>query len=263
MVADAWDTITFGDKFESSLADGRVGDRLEVCSRITEWLEDAVGRLPYALGGGPFPPGYTYVLRGAGLENPGITDGRAWVLKSKNNPPAPLNAMQFEEPGQIPGVEGCPAVMAAAADELGIEDEEIEVTVADAMAAAGDIQPCDTCARLVNAAAILRDEDGSRMAALAEVINTVAPADVPFTPEVGTLIAAAFEGHAGDGTAYATALEYVDAFAEYVRVLDTEMGSPVGDSVEFVMEKHGAGINASPNDNVAAYVASRLEAIGG
>ncbi len=265
MIADAWDTITFGDKFESALADGRVGDRLEVCSRITEWLEDAVGRLPYVYGGGLFPPGYTYVLRGAGLENPGITDGRAWVLESKGTiPPAPLNAMQLEGlEQQVPGVEGCPAVMAAAADELGIEDDEIEVTVANAMAAAGDIQPCETCARLVNAAAILRDEDGSRMAALAEVINTVAPADVPFTPEVGTLIAAAFEGRASDGTAYATALEYVDAFVEYVRVLDTEMGSPVGDSVEFVMEKHGAGINASPNDNVAAYVAARLEAIGG
>ncbi len=179
-------------------------------------------------------------------------------------PPAPLNAMQLEAlRQQVPEVAGCPAIMAAAADELGIEDSEIEVMVANAMAAAGDIQPCDTCARLVNAAAILRDDDGSRMAALAEVLNTVAPADVPFTPEVGTLIAAAFEGHAGDGTAYATALEYVDAFVEYVRVLDTEMGSPVGDSVEFAMEKYGAGINASPNDNVAAYVASRLEAIGG
>jgi hypothetical protein len=36
-------------------------------------------------------------------------------------------------------------------------------------------------------------------------------------------------------------MEYIDAFVQYVAVLDTEMGSPVGDSVAFVMEKHGAG----------------------
>ena len=49
MVIDAWDTVTFGPEFECSLADGEVGDRLEVCSRRTEWLNDAIGRLPYVL----------------------------------------------------------------------------------------------------------------------------------------------------------------------------------------------------------------------
>ncbi|MHC4570471.1 MAG: hypothetical protein ACYS0C_00135 [Planctomycetota bacterium] len=51
-----------------------------MCSRITEWLFQSIGRLPYPYGGGSFPPGYNYVVRGAGLENPGITDDRAWVL---------------------------------------------------------------------------------------------------------------------------------------------------------------------------------------
>jgi hypothetical protein len=89
MVIDAWETVTFdggklpgdGDTFfQDSLADGYVGDRLEVCSRITEWLVQAFdnGRLPYVYGGGPFPLGYDYVLRGAGLGNPAIMDGRAW-----------------------------------------------------------------------------------------------------------------------------------------------------------------------------------------
>jgi len=85
MVVDAYDSVTFGDLFEESLAgddvDSDVGDRLEVVSRITEWLFRSIGRLPYPDGGGPFAPGYNYVLRGAGLENPGITDGRAWVLE--------------------------------------------------------------------------------------------------------------------------------------------------------------------------------------
>ncbi len=111
--------------------------------------------------------------------------------------------------------------------------------------------------------AILRDEDGSRMAAMVQAFNALAPADAPFTPEMATSIAMAFEG-ADEGTQYASAMEYVDAFVQYVAVLDIELGSPVGDdSVAFVMEKYGAGITASDNANIGAFVATRLEAIGG
>jgi hypothetical protein len=78
---------------------------------------------------------------------------------------------------------------------------------------------------------------------------------------MATSIAMAFEG-AAEGTLYASAMEYIDAFVQYVAVLDTEMGSPVGDSVAFVMEKHGAGITESDNANIAAFVATRLETIG-
>jgi hypothetical protein len=131
--------------------------------------------------------------------------------------------------------------------------------MANSTASASDIQPCDTCARLVSAAAILKDVDGSRLAALLEAINAIAPANVPFTPEIGTQIATVFEDHRGDGTNYASALEYVDAFVEYVKILDNEMGSPVGNSVAFALEKHGQALTASDNANIAAYVASRLE----
>jgi filamentous hemagglutinin family protein len=266
MVIDAYQNVTFdaaaGGQFANSLAAGQVGSRLEVCSRITEWLDDAVGRLPYASGGGPFPSGYTYVLRGAGAENPLIGDGApAWVLISRLNPP-PINAMQLLALNQrIPKIEGCPAVIAAATQELGISQENIQVAIADAVASATDIQPCDVCARLVNAASILKDEDGARMAALVEAINAVAPANVPFTPEVGTQIATAFEGHKNDGTAYASAVDYVDAFVQYVSILDKEMGSPVGNSVAFVLEKHGQALSSADNANVAAFVASRLEQV--
>jgi hypothetical protein len=60
-------------------------------------------------------------------------------------------------------------------------------------------------------------------------------------------------------------MEYVDAFAQYVAVLDIELGSPVGDgdSVAFVMEKYGAGITGSDNPNIAAFVAAHLGASGG
>jgi len=44
---------------------------------------------------------------------------------------------------------------------------------------------------------------------------------------------------------------------------DVGLGSPVGDSVAFVMDKYGAGITETDNANIAAFVAMRLEAIGG
>jgi hypothetical protein len=38
------------------------------------------------------------------------------------------------------------------------------------------------------------------------------------------------------------------------------MGSPVGDSLAYTMQKYGSGVTASDNANLAAFVASRLEA---
>jgi filamentous hemagglutinin family protein len=271
MVIDAFDSVTFGEApgspFEVSLANGEVGDRLEVASRITEWLYQAAGRLPYSsypyYGGGPFPLDYTYVLRGAGLENPaisGITEGlgRAWVLVDPQ--PAPLDREAGELAERLTlGLEGCPVLVAAASAELGIPGETIEVYLADAFALNTDIQPCESCARLVNAGAILRDEDGSRMAAMNQVFNELAPADSPFTPEMAASIVTAFAGRVNDGTQYATAIEYIDAFVQYIAVLNTEMGAPVGDSIAFVMQKYGTGLTESENNNIAAFVATRLE----
>ena len=268
MVIDAWDTVTFdggvpGGLFETSLANGDVGDRLEVVSRITEWLFEAYnnGRLPYVYGGGPFPLDYTYVLRGAGLDNPAITDGRAWILEDPT-PPTPL----YEEAGQALepltlGIAGCPVLVAAVSAELGVAGDTIQVSLANSFALNTNIQPCESCARLLNAATILRDEDGSGMAAMNQVFNTVAPAGAPFTPEMATSIATAFAGRVNDGTQYATAIEYIDAFVRYLAVLDTEMGSPVadGDSIAFLMGKYGTGITGSDNSNIAAFVATRLE----
>jgi len=261
MVIDAYDTVTFDahpdGQFENSLAgDGvtsDVGDRLEVCSRISEWLEDAVGRLPYVLGGGPFVPGYNYVLRGAGAGNPAIGDGApAWVLENMPSEAAPLGQPQ------LPTIEGCPAETEAAAAELGMTPETIQVAMGEALALNPDIHPCQACARLLDAAAVLRDEDGSRMAATLQAFNTLAPADAPFTPEMGASIAMAF-GDAAEGTQYASVAEYIDAFVEYVTVLETELGAPVGDSTVFAMEKYGTGITEDPNPNLAAFVATRLE----
>ncbi|MBW7991543.1 MAG: hypothetical protein FVQ84_16240, partial [Planctomycetes bacterium] len=229
MVIDAYDTVTFdesgiGSVFEDSLTNGDVGDRLEVVSRITEWLFQAVGHLPYPSypynGEGPFPLGYTYVLRGAGLDNPAIIDGRAWVLVDPDN--APLDREAGEQAQRlILGLDGCPVLIAAVSAELGIPEETIEVSLANSYALNTDIQPCESCARLLDAAVILTDEDGSNMAAMNQVFNELAPAGAPFTPEVAASIVTAFAGRVNDGTQYATAIEYIDAFVRYIAVLDS------------------------------------------
>ncbi len=248
MVADAYDTVTFGDAFMDSLKDGNV-DWMEVCSRISGTYEFAwdEGKLPKPDGAWDL---LKYVWRGEG----GGDDGGAWVLKPTF--PADPRA-QF----QVPTIEGCPQLVQAAALELGITAETIQVGIGDAIALNPTIQACQACAALVDAAAILRDEDGSRMAAVVQMFNTLAPADAPFTPATAASIAMVFEG-AAEGSQYASAMEYIDAFAQYVAVLDIELGSPVGDSVAFVLEKHGADVTGSDNANIADFIATRLEAIG-
>ncbi|MHC4337107.1 MAG: hypothetical protein ACYSTG_04055, partial [Planctomycetota bacterium] len=235
-------------------------DRMEVCSRITEWLYQAVGRLPFAMNATDTALfeafiGGDYILRGAGLDNPLITDGRAWVLVNPVEP-APLGVLA------LPKVLGCPAEVEAAAGELGLTRGNIQVAMAGALAQNPSIQPCEACRTLINSASILRDEDGSRMAAMVQVFNTLAPADAPFTPGMAASIATAFAEGSRDPEApqYASAMEYIDAFVAYVAAHE-ELGAPAGDSVAFVMDKYGAGIVGSDNGNIAAFVATRLETI--
>jgi len=167
---------------------------------------------------------------------------------------APLDVVQ------APQIAGCPAAMEAVANELAIGGGTLQISIGGMLALNPSIQPCNACAGLLNAAAILRDEDGSRMAALNQVFNEVAPANVPFSPVMATSIVTAFADQVDDGSQsnYATAMEYIDAFVQYVAILDTQLGSPVEDSTAFVMAKYGSGITENENSNVAAFVAARL-----
>ena len=141
--------------------------------------------------------------------------------------------------------------------ELGITEETIQIAIGKTLAFNPNIQPCQACAALVDAAAILRDEDGSRMAAMIQTFNGLASADAPFTAEMATSIAMALKG-AAEGSQYTSVMEYIDAFVLYIAILDTELGAPVGDSVAFVMEKYGIGIVESGNANMIAYVETCL-----
>jgi filamentous hemagglutinin family protein len=263
MVIDAYDTVTFGADFEASLAAGTVGDRLEVVSRITEWLGEAIvgGTLPYAGGGGPFPPGYTYVLRGAGLGNPAITDGRAWVLAARAIPPLYTEAGERAEEQEF-GEGGCPALMEWFAGEVGVPAEDIQIYVADAFASATDLQPCEACARLRDAAMVLADAEDTYIAALAQVVNEFVTTPAPPSEEQMTSIATAFADHTGDGTHYAAAGQWIDALSQYVSILTAELGYAADESAEFA-DKYVGGVRDMGNESLTAYVEARLAELGG
>jgi len=160
---------------------------------------------------------------------------------------------------RFPEASGCPVLMGAVASELGVPTQTIQIAFAGATSVAPNIQPCYACEGLVSYAEILKDADGSHMAALAQIFNTLAPPDAPFTPEMGSAIAAAFAENFDnpDMPQYAMAMEYIDAFTGYVSVLDDQMGSPVGDSAAFVMGKYGEPLTAS-NPNMTAYVQMQI-----
>ena len=55
----------------------------------------------------------------------------------------------------------------------------------------------------------------------------------------------------------------IDAFVDYVVVLDTELGSPVENSVAFVLEKYGETLTDAENGFISAAIQARLAEIGG
>jgi hypothetical protein len=154
---------------------------------------------------------------------------------------------------------GCPALMNWLAKELGVGKEQVQIYFTKDYANSMNIEPCKTCARLKDAAAVLGDADGSRMAALAAVVNEVAPPDVPPSPEQMILIAATLASHTNDDTQYAAAGQWLDAMAQYVGILNSELGYSKAESVAFA-DKYVAPVRGT-SPNVAVYVESRLAAL--
>jgi filamentous hemagglutinin family protein len=185
-------------------------------------------------------------------------------------PAAALPEMIVWEPA------GCPALMNWLADELGVSRGELQRYVLHAYSegqnAVGSktgigykaaLQFCQVCSKLMDAATILQDPDGARIAALQRVINEFASAAAPPSEEQMALIAAAFAEHTDDGTPYAAAGQWMDALAEYGSILTSEVGYSAEDSVA-VVDKYLAPITEAGNPALTAFVqASLAGAIGG
>jgi len=282
MVVDAYNTVTLADLTKLQ---GYSVDRLEVCSRITGWLQDAVdnGTLPGAddpafapawVRGGP----ESYILRG---ENPTVGTGE-WILENWVPPPpepkpepapeepepapeepAHLDAMAyFEDRPPFEVADECPALMAWAAEELGLEGG-IQSYLTGAYVYTTDLQPCEICARLRDAATILADTDGTQIAALGRVISEFLTPAAPISEEQMASISQALALHTGDGTHYAAAGQWMDALVEYIGILNTEIGWSMADSVVFVTGKYVEPTTAGADATVVAYIEARLAALGG
>lgn len=194
-------------------------------------------------------------------QNVGPDYGKGTVLVSVSGttpeiPVAPLADLR------LPELKGCPALMDAAATELAINSDELQMLISNSLASNPNLQPCDACESLLNASSVLKDADGQKMAALSQIFSTLAPANAPFTPEMSASIATAFADMAENDAQYAMAGDYVDAFVSYVAVLERDLKMPVGDPVALVLEKYGKGITGSDNPNLAAYIAAQLTAGG-
>ncbi len=265
VIFDAYDTVTMPgidtimDSRGSEMgANNFRGFRLEVDSRITEWLYQAVnnGTLPYA-----YDPAVVeqmleqdYVLRGAGLNNPSITDGRAWVLENPPTlPAAPLADLV------LPELKGCPVELDTAANELSINTDDLQILVGNAMATNPNVQPCEACQRLLIAADALRDRDGERMAAINQIFNTLAPINAPFTPEISAAVSTALADLADSDPQYALAADYIESFVAYVAVINSDLKIPVGDPMMYTLNKYGQPLLSNSNKNIVSYLISRTE----
>jgi hypothetical protein len=186
-------------------------------------------------------------MRGAGAENPDIGDGwPAWVLENRDNPnPVPSLYREAGEPLEKPEFEegGCPALMNWFASEAGIPADQIQVLLGSADYLATDIQPCDACARLKTQADAMGGLDVEQVNAWAAVVRGALAG--PPTPEM----------IAGIRTALAdnpAALSFDDAAAEYVRILNDELGISTEDALAML-----TGNYAPDSTDLGAYIGAR------
>ena len=158
---------------------------------------------------------------------------------------------------------GCPVLMALAAEELGITKDNIQVYLENALANSEDIQACDTSARLVDSAAILRDTEGTGIAALTQVINEFVSTAMPISEEQMASISQtlALYRNADDKPHYAAAGQWLDALVEYVGILNTEIGWPTDESVTFVADKYVAPAIEGGDVSLVMFLQLRLEAL--
>ena len=147
------------------------------------------------------------------------------------------------------------------ADELEMGRDQIQIFMADVMAFARGIDPCRMCAKLRNADAVLADMNGTRLAALAQVIDEFAVPGTPPSQEQMALIADAF-ANAEEGTYYAAAAQWIDALAEYVGIMNNELQFSPAEAAEFA-GKYTAPATEGDNEALAAYISRFMPALGG
>jgi len=156
---------------------------------------------------------------------------------------------------------GIPALAKWVAKELGVPEAQIEIWMANGLASSRDIPPYETYARFRTAAVILKDDAGRHIRALTQVINEFASSTAPPTEEQMASIADAIASNAGADNQYGLAEEYLNALAQYISILNTDMGFSMSEAVELATANYVNQLEVRGNANVAAYVKSRLAAL--
>jgi hypothetical protein len=180
--------------------------------------------------------------------------------------PPPAVPYMLPAPGlqrEVIEISGCPALVQWVASELGTDESQIQIWMANSLASDRGIPPCDACANLKEASTVLRDVDGTRVAALAQVISQFASSTAPPTEEQMASIADAIANDIEGNRQYAAAGEYLDALAKYVGILTSEMGFSADESIQFATDNYVGQLAQGENMGVAAYVAARLAALVG
>jgi filamentous hemagglutinin family protein len=157
-------------------------------------------------------------------------------------------------------VSGCPALLEWTAVELGNEGQTAQIWAANTLATMKDIEPCQACAQLKAAAAVLQDADGTYVAALTQVINEFASSAAPPSEEQMAAIADAIAGNNEADSAYALAGQYLDALTMYVSIV-TELESDE-EAVTVAADKYIAPLIEGGDENLAAYFTARLTTLG-
>ena len=181
-------------------------------------------------------------------------------------PAAPLPLLE------IPKLVGCPVLLEAAANELAVNSDELQLLIANAMATNPNLQPCDACENLLEAASALKGINPEIIAAMNLIFNNLAPLDTPFTPEASASVRTAFANFRDmepqlaimsaeqyeQYQQYMLADEVIEAFVSYVAVLDNDLKLPVGDAMALVIDKYFEPIEASGNPNIGAYIIEQI-----
>ena len=257
MVIDAYNKIepddhAFGAYFTASAPWSDATNRLEIVSRISQSLDDAINnnRLPHAseARGGAAPSWFTgekYVLRGKDML-------LAEVLAMVG--PVPLVApvgFELEDRGEIEGVDMA-ALLAWLEEELG--QGNVQSYLENAYLHCTDLRPYKAAARLRNLAGILKDEGGLRLVALIEIVAKFVEEGSQPTEAQVTQIITELKKHKQAG-------EWLEALATYVSTLRTEIGWTADKSVALVMGKYGSELTQDGDVRGAMFIQMYLQSI--
>jgi hypothetical protein len=170
-------------------------------------------------------------------------------------PAAPLPDLEY------PVIEGCPVLMQAAASELGVTSENIQIAIGQALALNPNLQPCEACGNLLRAAVVLRDDEGAGLAALAQIlVNMNIEGPTISEEQVASLQQTISDMRENPtNTAYVDAGSWNDSLASYIGVL-MELGLDQEQILE-LLTKYTEDITEGDNEAMTAFLELRLAQI--